>query len=526
MHTYLNKKLNISFVLCVSLLIVTSVLSFITISRSTVLGESIQRHNLIIRQLELLLANVKDAETGVRGFAFTHDTFFLTPYVGTHEKVIAGLDNLFNELKTSSAQKLDLLRLEAIVNKRFESLEEGLTCMKINAPLPPSLIAEGNIIMDQTSVLVERMTAYESSQVADESSKLKSLGYKICLLNVIAFLLSTISVSLMWNMLKKSRCEKENLRKEMIEKDNLIKQRLDLIKGITEKIAAGNYNLRLKEEDKDALGELTINLNRMATRLENSFNDLNESMNKKDKFMNIAAHELKTPLTIIKSSLEIIKKLNINGNEGQLLHEFNSKAINQINYLTHLVKNLLDVSRINENRLELKLENFSLEEVILESSGNISKKAQPEIEFVEQLRPTVYADKIKVKEVLSHFISNAHKYSPKESEVSIEVKTEGEHVKVAVKDRGIGIPKEKLPFIFDKYFRMEDSTNNFSGLGLGLFISKSIIEAHRGHVGVERNAENGSTFWFTLPLRSHQKSQLEVFNKVTKHPPQISQVAY
>ena len=112
----------------------------------------------------------------------------------------------------------------------------------------------------------------------------------------------------------------------------------------------------------------------------------------------------------------------------------------------------------------------------------------------------ISADKNRIEQVISNFLSNALKYSPEGKEIRIAAKSNGKTLKLAVKDQGIGIPKDKAELIFDRFFRVDESSNHFSGLGLGLYISAQIIERHAGKIGVDSELNSGSEFWFEIPL--------------------------
>jgi two-component system CheB/CheR fusion protein len=111
----------------------------------------------------------------------------------------------------------------------------------------------------------------------------------------------------------------------------------------------------------------------------------------------------------------------------------------------------------------------------------------------------VHADRNRLEQVIINLISNAIKYSPDANKVIVSIEKEKEGIKVSVEDFGIGIPKDKLPLIFDRFYRVDEDSQRYAGLGLGLYISAEIIRQHGGHIDIESAVSKGSTFWFTIP---------------------------
>ncbi|MBC8054763.1 MAG: PAS domain S-box protein [Sphingobacteriaceae bacterium] len=225
-------------------------------------------------------------------------------------------------------------------------------------------------------------------------------------------------------------------------------------------------------------------------------------MQKKDEFMSIASHELKTPITSMKGSLQIAARLTKRGADINEVSSFIEKANKQVNRLTGLVDDLLDVTKITAGRLEFQISEFEIGEAIQDCLDQVENNAINHKIIVEGDKSIrIKADRHRLEQVITNFISNAIKYSPGAEKVVLNISKQDKMLKVSVTDFGIGIPENKRNFVFDRFFRVQESSAKFSGLGLGLFISSEIIKRHEGKVGVISEEDKGSTFWFTLPLK-------------------------
>lgn len=225
-------------------------------------------------------------------------------------------------------------------------------------------------------------------------------------------------------------------------------------------------------------------------------------MQKKDEFMSIASHELKTPITSLKGSLQIIQRLAGKNTEVKKIYSFIDKASKQTSRLTTLVDDLLDVTRIQQGKMMFNYTRFDAAEAIAECVEEAQASiTSHKIEILGNPVVEIYADRPRLEQVISNFLSNAIKYSPDANrvEVSAEV-TDNGMLRVSVRDFGIGIPQDKRNHVFDRFFRVQESSHKFSGLGLGLYISAEIVYRHDGKIGVESTENEGSTFWFCIPV--------------------------
>ncbi len=223
---------------------------------------------------------------------------------------------------------------------------------------------------------------------------------------------------------------------------------------------------------------------------------------RKDDFISVASHELKTPVTSIKVFTQLLaKRLNQKADEQTIA--LIGKMDGQLNKLINLISDLLDVSRIQSGKMAFRPEEFCINELVSETIEALKDMTAHNIEFKRAPSAEVYADKERIGQVVTNFLTNAIKYSPPEKKIIVSVTKMDSQIKVSVQDFGIGISKEEQQKIFDRFYQAGNSkVSTFPGLGMGLFISAEIIRKHQGKIGVESKSGRGSHFFFTIPLRA------------------------
>lgn len=230
--------------------------------------------------------------------------------------------------------------------------------------------------------------------------------------------------------------------------------------------------------------------------------DALEVMKRKDEFLSIAAHELKTPITSVKGALQILDVQLSQSDQDKGTKPLISIANKQVNKLTWLVNDLLDVAKIQSGRLALSISTFKIEELVNEAMEQVfHERKDKNIVYQGELSAEVEGDKLRLEQVLVNLLSNAIKYSPAKTDIIIKAEQLDGKIKVSVTDFGIGIASEKIPHLFERYFRVESTSQNFSGLGIGLYISAEIVKMHKGSIGAESRLGEGSTFHFIIPIR-------------------------
>ena len=226
----------------------------------------------------------------------------------------------------------------------------------------------------------------------------------------------------------------------------------------------------------------------------------------KDEFLSLASHELRTPVTAIKGFADLALRL-ANDSANPRLARYLSTISDQADHLSRLVNDLLNVTSLESGVLPLHARQFDLLELIEESVRNAELLGSGFYIALDlpRRRVMVEADRHLIQEVLANLIDNAVKYSAASSRVEISVTITGSEVITAVRDFGMGITPGQESKVFDRFYRATNaSVRTHKGLGLGLYISRNIIERHAGRMWLESSPDAGSTFYFALPLENYE----------------------
>ena len=239
----------------------------------------------------------------------------------------------------------------------------------------------------------------------------------------------------------------------------------------------------------------------------------------KDVFLSIASHELRTPLTTTKAMFQLLtRRLNRLGVAEEVPLD---RIMESIQRMERLISDLIEGSRIEAGKLALTLQPLDL-------GGLCTEIVETQIAALDRAitlsvpthAPLVMADTDRMAQVISNLITNAAKYSAQEFPVELTLTYNDQAVRVAVTDRGVGIPAERLAHVFERFYRVPEVTvqsGSGVGLGLGLYIASNIVEQHHGTIGVESTSGKGSTFWFELPILAPQ-SGIEAVSAIPGSP--------
>ncbi len=227
--------------------------------------------------------------------------------------------------------------------------------------------------------------------------------------------------------------------------------------------------------------------------------ELKQLQQHKDDFISIASHELKTPITSLKASLQLLDKIK-HKPASEMLSVLIGQANRNLNKVNTLIEDLLNASLANKGQLQIHQKPINIGDLIAQCCEQVRVEGIYKIVTEGDGNFDVFADAVRIEQIIVNFVNNAIKYAPLSTEILINIAIIGQDLKISVTDKGPGIDKKKLSSLFDRYYRVDNSDTSYNGLGLGLYISSEIIKRHNGHIGVDSEIGVGSTFWFTIPL--------------------------
>jgi signal transduction histidine kinase len=266
---------------------------------------------------------------------------------------------------------------------------------------------------------------------------------------------------------------------------------LNLVKVMKQIRESNDYSRHVDVKGKDEISILSSEFN-------NLMDEVAKSHQKKDEFIGIASHELKTPLTSVKLYLETLAKMK----HEPLVHTFILKAKDGVKKLHNLILDLLDVSKIESGQLQLNHKELAVDELVDDciQDAQMNSTSHTILREGKRSKKVILGDRDRLEQVLINLISNAVKYSPAGTNIIVQTISTENEISVTVTDHGIGIADSEHKKIFGRFYRAKDSNTVISGFGLGLYICSQIIKRHKGKIGVDSEEGKGSTFYFTLPL--------------------------
>ncbi len=281
-------------------------------------------------------------------------------------------------------------------------------------------------------------------------------------------------------------------------------QELDLVNAFAAQAAVALENARLYTQTDQALAARVAELEKLNREVE-------QANQEKSKFVSVVTHELRIPMTSIKGYTDLMRSGVVGEVSDQQL-EFLDVIRNNVERMSALISDLSDISRIETGRLNIDLAFITLRDSIDETIEIIrphldERKQSLTVDLPEDL-PPAYADPKRVVQILTNMLSNANTYPPEEGSISVDVQQAGDFLRISVTDNGIGIAEEDQENVFSQFFRSEDqAVRDEQGWGLGLNVTKQLVELMGGQIGFSSQLGQSSTFWFTLPTEEGEAAE-------------------
>jgi signal transduction histidine kinase len=284
---------------------------------------------------------------------------------------------------------------------------------------------------------------------------------------------------------------------------SFLTKRFNRMSDVVRRFKKGDYGVRIKCKSRDEIGQLANSFDQMADTIVTNMAELRQTDNLRRELIANVSHDLRSPLASIQGYLETILMKDETLKPDERRHYLKTIFDNSVS-LTKLVDELFELSKLDAKQIKPKRERFSIAELV----QDVVMKFRPEAEKLDvrleatlpQDLPMVNADIGMIERALSNLIDNAIRYTPAEGQVHVDLKNNTHSIKVTVADTGCGIPKEELPNVFERFYRVEKSRSRLSGgTGLGLAIAKRILDLHDSTISIDSEINKGTRLVFELP---------------------------
>lgn len=268
---------------------------------------------------------------------------------------------------------------------------------------------------------------------------------------------------------------------------------LKKMKNSAIQLAGGDYSSKTGVQQKDEIGELAAAIDVLSEKLDLASHESEQLLKLRRDFIANISHELRTPVTVIRGSLEALCDEVVT--DPEQIKDYHRQMLNESLFLQGLVNDLLDLSRLQNTDFKIEMQEWSLCDVlndVVRSVRHLAQQKNIEIKYEQNMQMcTVFGDYGRLRQMFLIILDNAIKFSPQGDTVTVSIKDKT----VAIKDNGIGIPKEDLPYIFDRFYKVK-SDENKNGTGLGLSIAKQIADRHGVNISVNSKQNEGTEFIF------------------------------
>jgi signal transduction histidine kinase len=433
-----------------------------------------------------------DLETGLRGFVITDNEIDLKPWREAQRRYPDAIANLIRLTHDDAVQNARARDLKQSIDTYLETFSKPLVdFMRRNPPVARRVVARG-VGTGQVDAIRRQFDTFVSAErrLGDRrDDRARATARNALIVGGIA-----LGVALSLILLGATYLNRHIARP--------VREAADA----AERIAGGDFSGRLRTDGPAEVGRLERTFNSMAASLERTLADLEErnqtlveSEQTKSELVSNVSHELRTPLASVLGFSSLMLDRDLPPEE---MRRYLEVIRTEARRLAELLNDLLDIQRIEQGTIELKLEEVDLNDLL---GAQVTLYSAQSADHQLRLDPAddplvVYGDRDRLAQVIGNLLSNAIKYSPDGGTVEISASLVGDEAWIWVRDEGLGIPAGHQERIFTKFFRGDvGRERGISGTGLGLVLARQIVEAHGGEIGFESVEDEGSTFWLQLP---------------------------
>jgi signal transduction histidine kinase len=274
----------------------------------------------------------------------------------------------------------------------------------------------------------------------------------------------------------------------------LVTKRTEELEDKTTNLEKINKDLIKARKELDALNK------NLEIRIKERTKEVEALLKQKDEFINQLSHDLKSPLMPLTMLIPILEKKELDPEKKEIFQVLNRN----VEYMRNIAIKTLELAKLNSPKTKFSLEKLNLgKEIsrILKNKNSIFKEKKLDINNKVPKNIIINADKLRLEELLVNLLENSVKYSKEKGKINLDAEINDEFVKVSIKDTGIGLSKEQINYVFEEFFKADESRHDFQSTGLGMTISKKIVEKHNGKIWIESpGIDKGATVFFTLPL--------------------------
>jgi len=457
----------------------------------------------VIAKANQLQTLVIDLETGVRGFAITHQRSYLRPWTRAVRLYPGATRDLLTLSADNPTQQRRALEIQGAVNNYLRYYSQPLVRFMLRNPdlVGPIVLQDvkrANVQTEQIRQLFARFVATETALASNRDKRAHTTAERALIIGGIGLAAALLLILLGALYVNRSLAQPVRSAAEA-----------------AARVAGGDFSDRLREDGPGEVGELERTFNTMAASLERTLADLEErnrtlveSEQTKSELVSNVSHELRTPLASVLgfSSLMLDREL-----APEEMRRYLEVIRTEARRLAELLNDLLDIQRIEQGTIELKVDEVDLNDLLAAQVTLYSaQSANHELRLdAADDSVVVYGDRDRLAQVIGNLLSNAIKYSPEGGAVDISASLVGDEAWIWVRDEGLGIPEDHQQRIFTKFFRGDvGRERGISGTGLGLVLARQIVEAHGGEIGFDSAEGEGSTFWLQLPAAARRDGRL------------------